>query len=644
MDIWNMYEIVSNSKKKIFLLYLEELIQIEKYEETLSAIKLSGIYLALDTKLQSEKQARKIDKILIEQLYPQNKELVNKFFEELHFLANLKQKVKKDFVTPSVESLPKNQQVYYLLQSINFYLYNNFSNSITDLENSEKADLSDTIISSSSNVLKFFIYNNFSFTKRNRKSFSFNFKKFDALMEAASLDSFVNDIINIWMHSKISLESVDGKNILTETGTLGVDLLLSKIPFLELKDILTHKNSLTNNILGISKKFNIKQYIYSEKESVITRIYEYFYTNDLLQIYKDSSLMSWIDVYFTFYEISLTRLIKRKKAPSLIIYSEKKWKKILSNSGIPIKDVNNIFNYLVFSRNSNDLYDSPLIKLDNFYALIPSVSLSSDISRSLLSQFGTQEDKHHSKSTIRKKGTNFEKHIKNLTENITSNLIPNKSVKVPEDYELDLIFNVGNDVFFVEAKTQKQPETYRDYLRNQIELDKYLKSFSRNSDFFSTGEEWDKILNKLNLNNKVTLTKIFVTNVVQSKKSFKDILITNEIDYYKYMKKQSETRIFNSSSTGDIYTFLLDSCYYEGEVSANHLKRALLSNSVTERNRKKIDYRINDLTDQLNTEFRTYFIKESFITKIDPSIKDEVIVNSLIREFKPDKIIHAKKR
>ncbi|MBK0083330.1 hypothetical protein IAE51_05350 [Lactococcus sp. S64] len=82
------------------------------------------------------------------------------------------------------------------------------------------------------------------------------------------------------------------------------------------------------------------------------------------------------------------------------------------------------------------------------------IMLLIDISQSLMSQLGIDEDRN--KSLLNQKGTNFENHIESLTKKQLRKTISNLKAKENNNfYELDLIFCLDNDLFIIESKTQK---------------------------------------------------------------------------------------------------------------------------------------------------------------------------------------------
>ncbi len=107
-----------------------------------------------------------------------------------------------------------------------------------------------------------------------------------------------------------------------------------------------------------------------------------------------------------------------------------------------------------------------------------------------------------------------------------------------EEYEVDLVFVLDNDIFICECKTQYQHEDMRGYYRNLRELDVYLKKFERNYNFFTKHDEGKKMLLKsLSIESYNNIYPIFISNIEFMKSKVNNIYITDESRIYRYMKR-----------------------------------------------------------------------------------------------------------
>ncbi|EAF5190324.1 hypothetical protein CWE98_14520, partial [Listeria monocytogenes] len=204
------------------------------------------------------------------------------------------------------------------------------------------------------------------------------------------------------------------------------------------------------------------------------KVQEYFYTKDFTQEYKDIPLIDWINSYWCLYEYSFKLIQNLSFKESIIHHSKEEWYTIFLNGGVSPMHISALLKYMTFVQKAKDLYTSPLISFSSELVCIPSMILFIDISQSLMSQFGIEEDKKT--TNINQKGTNFEEHIKSLTRKNINPIISNLKRTVNGDsYEIDLIFQLDKDLFFIESKTQKQPGSHRNFYRNQEELYMYIK-------------------------------------------------------------------------------------------------------------------------------------------------------------------------
>ncbi|MBQ7761635.1 MAG: hypothetical protein IJ400_06230 [Clostridia bacterium] len=122
------------------------------------------------------------------------------------------------------------------------------------------------------------------------------------------------------------------------------------------------------------------------------------------------------------------------------------WKKLFIKSGIPKEYVDEIFDALVFTKKSTDLYDFPFVKVKEKYMIMPALLHFAEAGQVLKSRVRQQD------FNISEKGKGFEKEIKEI---IKSNNIPTISIHRKEsgsDYECDLAFVLDETLFLCECK------------------------------------------------------------------------------------------------------------------------------------------------------------------------------------------------
>ena len=170
------------------------------------------------------------------------------------------------------------------------------------------------------------------------------------------------------------------------------------------------------------------------------------YTEDFHEIYLGLKLCKWIDIYKYFKSFAIKNITK-----AFVKLNIEQLRNGLSEHGFSLEEINVIEKYLIFSKSSRDLFDSFMIKFENVIYFIPRFYNFIDASRAMISLFGGDKPN----SAIGNKGVAFEQYINNL-------LVYCKKMKVErnisandqgESYEIDIVFQLDNILFFCECKT-----------------------------------------------------------------------------------------------------------------------------------------------------------------------------------------------
>lgn len=204
----------------------------------------------------------------------------------------------------------------------------------------------------------------------------------------------------------------------------------------------------------------------------------------------DLHLNDWIRIYTYFKAVAL-----ENEKTAFIKINIEELKSDLILKGFLIEQIETMMKHFVFSVQSKDLFDSFLIKYEEDVYFIPELYNFIDPSRAMISLLGGQNDK---KTGIEDKGKAFENHISTLLKN-------GKKIKIQrnisasereESYEIDIVFELDNILFFCECKTQSQHQDMRGYFRNRRELEIYLEKFKRNYIFLHRMKRGFKSLKK----------------------------------------------------------------------------------------------------------------------------------------------------
>jgi len=572
------YWIRRHRDDKQFIDYIQSLINENKFDEALQKIKISEILLSYTFYDAPIEQQQAVNTVLQSmQLYREDS--INKFKNELKVLSDLKNKTLNETKAMHKKFNKKNYGAFFV-GYINSILYDEIMNTnATQL--AEKLDITETLISTSSNILKYLLKMEVKF------DINFNPKKRDhtfleKLLQNGLEIRAVNNLIETWIYSELSISSLSIKKYIDikENGDFSYNELLCKIPFLDLK---TSKN-LNRFMKYIDDYENPISTFAFFKEFLTDSVKEYFFTNNLSIKYAGLTLNKWIESYQVIYKecISLTNNFSRNTG--IHYYLKEQLELLFINEGFENEEINTILDYLSFSQNSKDLFDSPLIKSKNGYLLVPYLIPQIDFSRSLVSTLNIKEER------IAKKGTSFEKHIEKLSKEGVKKCYTNIKIRFnKEDYELDNVIILDNDIFILEVKTQKQPLGKADYYAHLEQTNNYLKKFKRNADYFSS-KGIKHLYKYLHINNHKNIYKVFVSNVPQIKIKIDDIYLIDEINYYGFMKRITPT-INEYSLENGVTVMPLLRPYYSGKITSDKFIAFLEDVEKIERNKARIKHK-----------------------------------------------------
>jgi hypothetical protein len=161
--------------------------------------------------------------------------------------------------------------------------------------------------------------------------------------------------------------------------------------------------------------------------------------------YSGLTLRDWVRGYFTLRylseEILLGNILSTLSKLDLLNY--------LTSSGLLYESASTFINLVTFGENSKDLYDCPLIKMeeDNFYLSYFSL-VNANISNLILSMFSSLETESS------KKGYKFEDEAVGTITKYLSECKGFKFKRGLEEYEYDAVFILDKRIFILECKNR----------------------------------------------------------------------------------------------------------------------------------------------------------------------------------------------
>lgn len=516
---WTLFDLESMVKKSRFIKFLKYILDSYGGDKVLEVLRASGFFISIDDKFfVDQKQKDSVNEFVKSNL---NDKFVEKYNNMIHEASIL-----------NAKQMIINQDIYIMLdkwkintEKLIALVVHKWKNIEVNLELKENQHLfmatKESLVLTLGTLIK--CINFYSSKNGDLEGYEITEDELEKLLDAAFILREYNEIILSWMFGEIDLIS-DSEGIeIEEKPRTNMDRLVSAMNFFDIKDIKDLKSELAN----YEKDCGIAGYV----QALEDKIREYFYTNDFKEKYLDIELKDWMTAYTFFAKESY------KSNSILIRYKVSILVSKLESEGILHDVAEKMVELFIFTKESKDLYDSFLVEIDDDVALIPEIYLFIDPSRAMISLFGKRDKTN---ASISQKGTSFEKHIYSLIKNIgNKNMEKNISANDQgETYEVDIVFELGNNLFFCECKTQYQHENIREYYRNRRELEIYLDKFNRNYKYFTENEKGKQIIkNKLGIENTKNCYPIFISNLVYSDAMINQVFITDEPRIYRYMNR-----------------------------------------------------------------------------------------------------------
>ena len=382
------------------------------------------------------------------------------------------------------------------------------------------------------------------------------------------------------MYSEFETTNTSEGVVVNEVGEFSKKYLSSRINYLDDKEIREKE-------IKDSYNKNYEDFLKAQYELAKRQISTYFYTEDFSQEYSGIALEQWMQSYLKIVEITIRKFKElanygreHSNRPNQSFLHYYSYKELLEEfKTIDDRNYEVLLNSLIFNSESNkdravDLYDAPLILVEDSVFISPMLINSIDFSRAIISTLGRKA------KDLEKKGENCEKYLSELTKT-NFDCITNLKSTGQNNSEVDIVFYDNGKLVFVELKTQKQPESYYEYFKFLNERKDYLEKFNKNVDN-TIKNKFQVLEEKFNLGNTVLedidVIKIFVSNVPSIEQVIDGIYITNEFEYSKFMKRE----IINNSQIKEVF---------EGQASIVKLITLIEFNNTSRLAKERIDYR-----------------------------------------------------
>ena len=529
-EFWNFLEYKNKFATDEYYKHLKTFLDKNDYEKLFRELKYSDILL------KSDKEIKDIEDFILKNyslkswnlfLNLKNKKKIKDFFKEIKILKQVYSEISK-----KIENICKNEFIIFnyinkKLKEINDDLIRKGYTTNKDLDNKESLIL----------ILNKFLKEKLKKegTLKYIENIDFNvltiYKDYNILQDLYNFDY----LTDIWKYSNLKIKN----NYFIEIGEFGQNKIISQYLFLKKKEEKAKSSSYYEEFLYSQ----IKEYFYIEDTSqeYLKIPLKYWIKAHLLLIYDVQNSTNIIKKYHNKDEILklLTKSVSNKhinkkiKDPKLYNFMSK-----LLLEPIPREKAEIILNKFIFTQNSKDLYDSPIIEHEKGYIILPQILLGIDFSRALFSIISNSNE-----GNIEQKGLNLENTVQKMIEKEFSKFEHNKKGKFNrQDYELDFVYKYNDELIFLEIKTQKQPENYYDFYRCVNDLNKYINKFNRNVECYKSNDDKEEKFFKQDYKN---IKKIFISNVTYNISSIRDVFIVDEDDFFEFFNKEKNYSFSN---------------------------------------------------------------------------------------------------
>ena len=534
LERYNFYKYENKLKEEEedLLQYIDEILEEEGLETVINVLKSSGLAVNIFSNRKHEELFNNIYEKIISKIKNEESPVIQKFLKEVELLEELFisfNKQRDDFFN-SYEITDEYKVVSYLI-TLELYM-SNLQNEETsqqvvsgDASAESLVNMFEHAIESTGMILKYFMFKGYGFKGSNRNISPKNLQISSFHILFSEMQYVLNDALEYWKYSDVEVKSNDQGKV--EINFIDEDF--------ELNNLISNERF---NVLRISRQMQELQKELREnngqlRKGVKSEILEnlaitfstlYFGSPLLEEKVKGIQLKKWLFAYGLL--IGEAKKFKKRKQ-NLKVYNLEKiclsksiheWGRFFQRNGFTNTESQTLIEIFTFDRKTDDLVDSPFVKIDNNLIIIPSLTAQADSSRGLASNFLNR------KFNLDFRGPGFEERIKEL---LTSNNIKNSSLYTRTDgteYECDIAFILDDELFLVECKAHVQPYTTRQHANHLYKLHEATLQLKRIAEFY---EENTLVVNE-QLGIKGSFTPKKINRILMTTSMIGDSMFTNE--------------------------------------------------------------------------------------------------------------------
>lgn len=544
---FNIYEIEKKVNKGAtkFIEYLDNIYELNGIDELIGTIKSSGINVNIFGNEKIKTIGEAVTTYYLDKLNADERgEFINviREAEQLESIVSTYFQQREGYFSTKLGSEYDNHVVDYII-TLEKFLGSIQKQKFVNEDFQVQVGMFDSAIESSGMILKHFMHKNYKF-ERNNKLVDDNILSItENHIYSSIMWNEIENVIDYWKYSKL----VINKDAVKEAYSLEIvdsdfeyNKLISNGRFNNLKSGWEMSNIET--IASKIMKSNEKELDSTLRETKIHLNYLfaslYFGSPLLDDLVEGIPIHKWLSAYQLLVDLSKKSLLSKKNAKYrlqdyCICKTKKQWKEYFKMNKFKSSEFETIFNGLVFNNKSQDLVDCPFIKTGDLFVILPTLVSNVDISRALASNFLNR------KIETSFRGNGFEER---MIAGFRLNGIPNARLHKRDnntEYECDVAFLIGNDLFFVECKAHVQPFSTRQHANHLYKLYEETKQLTRISDYFSVNLEF--VREKLKLERDFLINNIYniliTTSMIGTPLYYNNVYIVDESSFSTFIDR-----------------------------------------------------------------------------------------------------------
>ncbi|OBZ14296.1 hypothetical protein A8L34_10105 [Bacillus sp. FJAT-27264] len=568
---------------------------------------------------------------LLNDLVPNEKEEITKFQNEVLSINNLYKYLNNNFLQAIEQLIHNDIHINSYIIALELFL----SNDIYKMKhksglNDNRSDYFENVAESSGNVLQYLIkFKKFPLESSSLKISFENVQNASLHIKGAEYRAVLDVFRELWNYFEVDI-TVDGGSVKAiSKGERTLGKTISHMKFMDVRNAKQvrygyQQLQLYGNASTISKtrKLAPNDFISYNERMACEFVEEYFSTDNLELKFIDVTIAEFIRAYIIISN-ECEKFIKKRKLRTkyeeisindvCICKTKNKWIYLFVEWGIKQKSAEKIFDFLVFNKHSNDLFDCPLLKVGEEYIVVPSISSMTDASRALLSNLKSKEIE------VDIKGTLFEEEIRKNLKKAGVELIHLEK----KDYECDAVFSLDNSLFFVEAKHLNDPTSYRSYIRNLDEIHAAAVQLNRIVDYYIKEENLENIKKRLGLSLITNIYRVVVTNTSQGESlKINGVYTIDDIGFSGYfLRNPPQSHEMNKESIKSNPIFYK---HYTGPISTQQFIDFMDNNPFIEHYKQRIEYETYNYSEQLGLTLKDYGVGINSVINTDKLTIDEL--------------------